>query len=199
MMHQMRLSVVVVALGTFPIITNPCLFGGFSLSCSKEARKRRSGQLLVLLAVGQQFLKVWWPWSPPTGLHGFPGNRDRKAHKLFQHELFGPRPKHPYFGRPEKVYVPHFLGKNAKKGPTRTFSDGFWGSKTESQTGHFEHKNFSLLFFSALKNTIRDKMITDSRSCYSWEFISPKLPLPLPSWNSDGLISLPLPLPSWRP
>ena len=33
-------------------------------------------------------------------------------------------------------------------------------------------------------------------SCYSWEFIFPKLPLPLPSWNSD---EFPLPLPSWRP
>ena len=31
---------------------------------------------------------------------------------------------------------------------------------------------------------------------YSWEFISRKVPLPLPSWNSD---ELPLPLPSWPP
>ena len=35
-----------------------------------------------------------------------------------------------------------------------------------------------------------------SKSFCSWEFISPKLPLPLPSWNSD---EFPLPLPSWRP
>ena len=34
------------------------------------------------------------------------------------------------------------------------------------------------------------------QSSYSWEFIFPKLPLPLPSWNSD---EFPLPLPSWRP
>ena len=34
------------------------------------------------------------------------------------------------------------------------------------------------------------------QSCYSWEFISRKLPLPLPSWNSD---ELPLPSPSWPP
>ena len=34
------------------------------------------------------------------------------------------------------------------------------------------------------------------QSCYSWEFISRKLPLPLPSWNLD---ELPLPLPSWPP
>ena len=34
------------------------------------------------------------------------------------------------------------------------------------------------------------------QSCYSWEFIFPKVPLPLPSWNSD---EVPLPLPSWRP
>ena len=34
------------------------------------------------------------------------------------------------------------------------------------------------------------------QSCYSWECIFPKLPLPLPSWNSD---EFPLPLPSWRP
>ena len=36
------------------------------------------------------------------------------------------------------------------------------------------------------------------QSCYSWEFISPKLPFPLPSWNSDESIQLPQPLPSWR-
>ena len=34
------------------------------------------------------------------------------------------------------------------------------------------------------------------QSCYSREFIFPKLPLPLPSWNSD---EFPLPLPSWCP
>ena len=34
------------------------------------------------------------------------------------------------------------------------------------------------------------------QSCYSWEFVSRKLPLLLPSWNSD---ELPLPLPSWPP
>ena len=26
------------------------------------------------------------------------------------------------------------------------------------------------------------------QSCYSWDFISPKIPLPLPSWNSDEFI-----------
>ena len=41
------------------------------------------------------------------------------------------------------------------------------------------------------------------QSCHSGAYISPKLPLPLPSWNSDELIEVPLPLPScvlasWR-
>ena len=43
---------------------------------------------------------------------------DRKTHKLFQHKLFGPRPKHPILGPRKKVDVPRFLGKDAKKGPT---------------------------------------------------------------------------------
>ena len=29
-------------------------------------------------------------------------------------------------------FVPHFLGKTAKKGPTQTFSGGIWGSKAGS-------------------------------------------------------------------
>ena len=44
--------------------------------------------------------------------------RDRKAHKLFQHELLAPPPKSPILGPLKKVDVPHFLGKNAKRGPT---------------------------------------------------------------------------------
>ena len=49
---------------------------------------------------------------------------ESKAHKLFQDRLFGPHPKHPILGPPERVYVPHFLGNDAKKGPTSIF---FWG------------------------------------------------------------------------
>ena len=30
-----------------------------------------------------------------------------KAHKLFQHKLFGPHPKHPILAPEKKVYVPH--------------------------------------------------------------------------------------------
>ena len=45
--------------------------------------------------------------------------RDGKTHKRFQHKLFAPHPNCTIVGPPEtKVYVPHFLGKNAKKGPT---------------------------------------------------------------------------------
>ena len=42
-----------------------------------------------------------------------------KAHKFFQYELFGPTQNPPFWvPRKKKVYVPHFLGKDAKKGPT---------------------------------------------------------------------------------
>ena len=57
--------------------------------------------------------------STCTGGGGGVQNKGRKkAHKLFQHKLSGPNQKTPKLGYPPKVYVPHFLGKNAKKGPT---------------------------------------------------------------------------------
>ena len=46
------------------------------------------------------------------------------------------------------------------------------------------------------KKSYRSSQKSYRQSCYSWEFISRTLPLPLPSWNSD---ELPLPLPSWPP
>ena len=51
------------------------------------------------------------------------------------------------------------------------------------------HRCIQKLHYRSSQNDYR-------QSCYSWEFISRKLPLPLPSWNSD---ELPLPLPSWPP
>ena len=46
------------------------------------------------------------------------------------------------------------------------------------------------------KNVYRSSQNYYRQSSYSWEFIFQKLPLPLPSWNSD---EFPLPLPSLRP
>ena len=51
---------------------------------------------------------------------------DEKKHiNLFNINFLAPT-QIPPFWAPLKVHVPHFLGKNAKKGPTLTFSGGFW-------------------------------------------------------------------------
>ena len=65
----------------------------------------------------------------------------KKAHKLFQHNFFGPHPKHPCWAPRKKVYVPHFLGKDTKKGPTYKLFGGILGVKKGSQTGHFWPQN----------------------------------------------------------
>ena len=54
----------------------------------------------------------WANKSPSSRL------RTEKAHKLFQHKLLPPTQNTPFWTPRKKVYVPHFLGKNAKKGPT---------------------------------------------------------------------------------
>ena len=48
--------------------------------------------------------------------------------------------------------MPHFLGKNTKRGPTYTFSEGFWGRKRGP--GPFWATNSSFLLFRALNNDI---------------------------------------------
>ena len=45
-----------------------------------------------------------------------------------------------------KVYVPHFLGKNAKRDPHKLFREDFWGRKQGPKRAIFYHKKFSLLF-----------------------------------------------------
>ena len=73
--------------------------------------------------------------------------RDQKAHKLFQHELFGPHPKAPDFGPPEKSYVPHFLGKNAKEAHKKKHFRGILGGqKRGPKQAVLGHKKFSLVF-----------------------------------------------------
>ena len=74
--------------------------------------------------------------------------RARKKHINFFNINFVAPAQNPNLGPLEKLYVPHFLGKNAKKGPTSTLSGGSSGSKTGSQTGHFRPHKFSLSFFS---------------------------------------------------
>ena len=73
------------------------------------------GVLIVARMTGAYMGKT----NLPTGqLPHLTNEGTEKAHKLLQHKLFGPHPKHPIFGPQRKVYVPHFLGKDAKKGPT---------------------------------------------------------------------------------
>ena len=70
--------------------------------------------------------------SPVTSVRGrfnLSRGQTEKAHQLFQHKLFAPHPKHPFLGPQKRVYVPHFLGKDAKKGPTLHSFRGIFGSK----------------------------------------------------------------------
>ena len=53
-------------------------------------------------------------------LHCFFARGPKKAHKLFN-ITFWPPPKTPHLGPPEKVYVPHFLGKDTEN-PNGPFS-----------------------------------------------------------------------------
>ena len=66
-----------------------------------------------------------------------------KAHKFFQHKLFGPHPKPPALGPQKKVYVPHFSWERTQKKRYINIDifGGFWASKTGSQTGHFGPQN----------------------------------------------------------
>ena len=61
------------------------------------------------------------------------GQGAEKAHKFFNINFLHPTREPP----PEKNYVPHFLGKNAKKGPTEIFSGVFWGLTNGVPNGPF--------------------------------------------------------------
>ena len=78
-----------------------------------------------------------------------------------------------------------------------TLGDGCWLPITVfGGLRIYFHYSFGFLFFEHQYSyrIYRSSQNYYRQSCYSWEFIFPKLPLPLPSWNSD---EFPLPLPSW--
>ena len=78
-------------------------------------------------------------------------NRGREKHINFCNRNCLDPTQIRHFGPPEKSLCVHFLGKNAKKGPTLTFSGGFFGSKTGPKRAIFGHRKFSLLVFPALR------------------------------------------------
>ena len=61
-------------------------------------------------------------------------------HKLFQPKLFALTLKRPILGPQKKGVVPHFLGKNAKKGSTLTFPGEFLGKKGGPKRTILGHK-----------------------------------------------------------
>ena len=67
-------------------------------------------------------------------------SRERSLEHCHSHAFlvpnFWPAPKTPRFGPPEKVYLPHFLGKDATKGTHINFWGEILGVKTGSQTSH---------------------------------------------------------------
>ena len=127
------------------------------LYCNK-AKSLRPRPLQILDPSGHSEGSVGLDVKSPPPKDWAKNRGPKKTHKLFQHKLFVLHPKHPILGPQKKVDVPHFLGKDAKRGPTQTFSGGFGGSKRGSQTGHFGHKKFSLLFFLALKESLSKRV-----------------------------------------
>ena len=78
---------------------------------------------------------------------GYPQGTE-KAHKLFQHKLFGPHPKPPNLG-PQKKFMCLISWERTQKGdPHKLFRAEFWGQKGCPKRAIFGHKKFSLLFFS---------------------------------------------------
>ena len=65
--------------------------------------------------------------------------------------------------------ISYFLGKNAKKGPTSTFSGGFWGQKRGPKRAIFGHRKFSLLFFPCPYFYREQKMRTNFFGTNFWD------------------------------
>ena len=76
------------------------------------------------------------------------GRKNFLAHRLFQHKLFGPHPKKPILGSQKKVHVPHFLGKERKKGTHLNFFGGIFGVKTGVPNGPFSATKSLVYCFS---------------------------------------------------
>ena len=72
----------------------------------------------------------------------------RKSHKLLQHKLFDPNPKQPMLGPLKKIHVPHFLGKEPKKGPASIFLGDFWIQKGVPNRPFWATEKFSLFLVS---------------------------------------------------
>ena len=63
-------------------------------------------------------------------------DKGRKSRWTFFNMNFEPlTQKHPFWATRREVHVPHFLGKNAKGGPKKTFSGEFWGQTRGPETG----------------------------------------------------------------
>ena len=72
----------------------------------------------------------------------------KKAHKPFQHKLFGSHPNPPILGPQQKSLCASFPGKSRKKrDPHQLFRGDFWGQKRGPKQAIFGHKKFVLFFF----------------------------------------------------
>ena len=84
-------------------------------------------------------------------------NRLANGHQLFQHKLFGPHPKRPILGPQKKVYVPHFLGKNAREAHKHKLFRGILGVKNGVPDGPFwATTSLVYCFFLPLKKEHKD-------------------------------------------
>ena len=137
--------------------TFPCWGFGTSLDGCQDCKSRGSAErmwveffLLVWLILGKRNIAQQSVGENYSGNFGALFSRvsegTEKAHKLFQHKLFGPHPKPSILAPQKKVYVPHFLGKNAKRDPHKLFREEFLGQKRGPKQAIFRHKKFSLLF-----------------------------------------------------
>ena len=83
-----------------------------------------------------------------------------KAHKLFQHELFGPHPKPPVWA-PRKKFMCLISWERTTKGdPHKLFRREFGGQKRGPKRTVFGHKKFSLSFFSCPYDSIMISLVS---------------------------------------
>ena len=77
-----------------------------------------------------------------------------KAHKLFQHELSGPTPKHPNLGSQKKFWVCLFSWERTQKGdPHKHFQGDLGGQKGSPKRAILGHQKFLVNLF--LTNLVR--------------------------------------------
>ena len=92
--------------------------------------------------------------------------KGRKKHiNFFNINFLRPTQNPPVWGPEEKVYMPHFLGRNTKRHPHKLYRRDFWVIKSGVPNGPFSAtKNSVYCFFPALTNASKTSVRAPKRS-----------------------------------